>query len=145
MFETFADQWARDLFYCNHDFSVFSAHRTEGMMTWSEIKKERFNGYDVDPKTFVVMRTTAPAYNWKDLSRALVSKDWTREEDAKINDEIKAYGGLLLDGEWVPKVAFASFPRCGNTMTRKYFQEFTGVLSGSVMRNQIPGCITLEI
>jgi hypothetical protein len=61
IFETFADQWTRDLFYCNHDFSVYSAHRTEGMMTWSEIKKERFNGYDVDPKTFVVIRTTAPA------------------------------------------------------------------------------------
>ena len=47
---------------------MYSAEKTEGMFTWSEIKKERFNGYDVDPKTFVLTRATAPTGNWKDLS-----------------------------------------------------------------------------
>ena len=65
---TMLDQWTKDLFYSNTDYTLFSVQRADGMKTWSEIKKERFNGYDVDPKTFIVIRTTAPTQNWKNLT-----------------------------------------------------------------------------
>ena len=65
--EAMVEQWTKDLFFCNPDFTLFSAQRLEGMVTWSEIKQERFNGYDVDPKTFILNRTTAPTLNWKNL------------------------------------------------------------------------------
>jgi hypothetical protein len=38
---------------------------------------------------------------------------------------------LFLDGEAIDNVIFASFPRSGNSFTRKYLESILGVVTGS--------------
>lgn len=38
---------------------------------------------------------------------------------------------MFLDGEQVDSVLFASFPRSGNTFTRKYLESILGVVTGA--------------
>jgi hypothetical protein len=38
---------------------------------------------------------------------------------------------MFLDGESIDNVIFASFPRSGNTFTRKYLESITGIVTGA--------------
>ncbi len=38
---------------------------------------------------------------------------------------------MFLDGESIDNVILASFPRSGNTMTRKYMESILGIVTGS--------------
>ena len=86
---------------------------------------------------------TNPTLNWEDTKQLLLSKDWTPEEEAAFEDKIK-HGSLFLDGApKSDKIAFSSFFRSGNTLSRKYFEEITGVATGSIMQNNFIANITL--
>lgn len=45
--------------------------------------------------------------------------------------ELAEWGPMFLDGEAIDNVIFASFPRSGNTMTRKYLESILGICTGS--------------
>jgi hypothetical protein len=64
-----------------------------------------------------------------------LSKNPSREEIEEFENSL-VNGSLMLDG--APKddkITFASFFRCGNTLTRKYFEAVTGISTGSIMLN----------
>jgi hypothetical protein len=73
---------------------------------------------------------TTKVVNLKELIKVLKSKDeglfrnahWIYENENRF-----------LDGEpnTSNKVAFASFPRSGNTFLRKYFEMLTGIQTGA--------------
>jgi hypothetical protein len=87
----------------------------------------------MDPETKTLQAGTNPTLNWEETKQLLLSKNWSQEEEASFEELIKN-GSLMLDG--APKsdrIAFSSFLRSGNTLTRKYFEEITGVATGSIM------------
>ena len=92
----------------------------------------------MDPVTKRLQAGSNPTLNWEETKKLLLSKNWTPEEEAAFEDKIKN-GSLLLDG--APKsdrIAFSSFLRSGNTLTRKYFEGITGIATGSIMHHYTP-------
>jgi len=74
-----------------------------------------------------------PVVNLKELEQILLSKDEKIWEEAKwIYDAYKTCP-KFLDGapNKSNKIAFASFPRSGNTFLRKYFEFLTGIQTGA--------------
>lgn len=65
------------------------------------------------------------------------SKTWTEEDEAIFEEVSKKHGCLFLDETCpVNKVAFTSYVRSGNTLTRKYFEDITCIITGSNMDNR---------
>lgn len=126
-----------DAFYANKDFSGYSLSGPDGSDARMTLEKfsERFvrlyPGYVLDRKQRIRALPATPAINLKQLVALLKSKDEALWERSKWIYDVE--GGLFLDGEANPcnKVAFASFPRSGNTFLRKYLQLLTGVTTGS--------------
>jgi len=52
-------------------------------------------------------------------------------EQAEFEKNMAEWGAMFLDGEEIENVIFASFPRSGNTMTRKYLESILGIATGS--------------
>jgi hypothetical protein len=71
-----------------------------------------------------------PVVDFEELKSMFLSKD--PEELRKLNwifeNEPKFLDGTAFKGD---KVAFASFPRSGNTFMRKYFELCTGIQTGA--------------
>ena len=58
--------------------------------------------------------------NYDKLMKLLKSKDLDSEEVKQFDAEWEKYGSRFLDKQvLVPKVAFTSFPRSGNSLTRR--------------------------
>ena len=62
--EVLVDQWTKDMFLSTDDFTLLSVYKADGFFTFSEIKKNQLNGYDLDPLTKVIVTDTAPVANW---------------------------------------------------------------------------------
>ena len=48
-----------------------------------------------------------------------------------FEQNLAEYGAMFLDKTPLENVIFASFPRSGNTFTRKYLETITGIVTGS--------------
>lgn len=139
----FMDLYLRDKFYATKDFTLFSTVELNGYKLWSQWKSELFPGMEWDPSTLTMKNVSNPTLNWEETKRLLLATSWTQEEES-IFENLTKGGALFLDG--APKddmVAFSSFFRSGNTLTRKYFEEVTGVLTGSNQINSNVGVFTL--
>lgn len=100
-------------------------------------------GYGFDKNAMTITAGTNQTLNWEETKKILLSKDLTPEEEASFDEKLKN-GCLLLDGApKEDKIAFSSFLRSGNTLTRKYFEEVTGVATGSIMQNSSVGNFSL--
>jgi hypothetical protein len=66
------------------------------------------------------------------LREILLSKDL---DNLEKNRWIFSDGSKFLDGADLSgfKIAYATFPRTGNTLLRKYIEEITGVATGADM------------
>jgi hypothetical protein len=131
----FVELYLKDQFYSNKQFTLFSAVELPGYKKWSDWLQTNFPGYVMDPETKTLQAGTNPTLNWDETKKLLLSKTWTTEEEASFEDKLKN-GSLLLDG--APKsdrIAFSSFLRSGNTLTRKYFEGVTGIATGSIMNH----------
>ena len=54
-----------------------------------------------------------------------------KEETKQLEEDYEKYGAFLLKEDiTVGRLIFASFPRSGNSMYRKYFQETSFLLTG---------------
>ena len=80
--EVMIDQWTKGAFLSTNDFTLYSVYKNEGFFSFSEIKKNQLNGYDLDPVTKAIVRDTAPSVNWSEMSQLFLSKNWTPEQDA---------------------------------------------------------------
>ena len=141
--KVFIEMYLNDEFYVNKEFTLFSAVELPGYKKWSAWLKENFPGYEFDMETKSLKAGTNPTLNWEETKKLLLSKNWTPEQEAAFEDKLKN-GSLFLDGApKSDKIAFSSFLRSGNTLTRKYFEEITGVATGSIMHNNLVGNFTL--
>ena len=142
--DVFVDVFILDVFFSNPDFTLFSIFELEGFKKWSQIKDSNFSQYDFDlVSRELVPNKDTPVLNFEEVKKLLLSKDVTPEQEAEFEDKLKN-GALFLDGSSkVEKVAFSSFLRSGNTLTRKYLEEITGIVSGSIMHNKRVGNFTL--
>ena len=53
------------------------------------------------------------------------------EEYEQRKDEIFAKQARFLNGKQFEPISYASWPRSGNTFLRKYFENITGIATGS--------------
>ena len=96
---------------------------------------ERFNhshpGFKFDHENFV-RADTARSINFEDLRKVLLSQD---EKDMVENDWMFEGPSKYLDGSTLNgnRVGFVTHARMGSTFLRKYFEEITGVATGSDM------------
>ena len=74
--------------------------------------------------------------NFDQVLRILRSKDLQSDEVLKFEEEVKKHGSRLLDKTIdVPKVALATFPRSGNSLTRKLIEVVSGIATGANIMN----------
>ena len=74
-----------------------------------------------------------PVLNFKYIKELLLSTDLSRNAEL---DWMKDGSFRFLDGEDMTgnQVAFASFPRSGNTFMRRFLEKITGIITGNDMR-----------
>ena len=74
--------------------------------------------------------------NYQDTVNLLRSKAVDSEEAKLFEEDTKKFGARFFDGKGdVPNVIFASFPRSGNSLTRKIIEDVSGVITGSNITN----------
>lgn len=73
-----------------------------------------------------------PTVNFTQLREILLSEDLTRNEELSWTKGSLRFldASVEMDGN---RICFASFPRTGNSMTRKYIEEVTGIFTGTDM------------
>ena len=142
--DVFVDVYILDAFFSNSDFTLFTIFEMEGFKKWSQWREQNFSLYDFDETTRELKpNKDTPVLNFEEVKKLLLSKDVTPEQGAEFDEKLKN-GALFLDGaSKIEKVAFSSFLRSGNTLTRKYLEEITGIVSGSIMHNKRVGNYTL--
>ncbi len=117
--------------YSTRDFTKYSIVPLEGYKTCQQWQDECFKGYEYDDH-FVFKNKGAPTLNLKKHIELLLSPVGEKDEEIKeFEAKLAEWGPLFLDGEDVETVLFSSFPRCGNTMTRKYLESVLGITTGS--------------
>ena len=129
--------YRKDLFYADKDFMIWSMEGPDGSeerKTYEKFTPRMQRLYPdciLDHTQHCRARPTAPVLNLKSLMSLLKSKDEVLWENQKWIYEVT--GGVFLDGEPLlgNKIAFASFPRSGNTFLRKCLTLLTGVPTGS--------------
>lgn len=110
---------------------MYSVHPIEGFKTLQEWLESNFKGYTVDD-AYMFINKSAPVLNFKNHLDMLLSAPEERAEEVKMFEQnLAEYGPMFLDGEALQNVIFASFPRSGNTFTRKYLESITGIVTGS--------------
>lgn len=101
----------------------------------------QFKGYRFD-EAYQLQNVSAPVLNYSKLKNILVSKNI----DVEFESLLSTNNTMFLDQtEKVPHVVFVSFPRCGNTFTRKLFENITGVATGSGQKSNLCPTMALTI
>jgi hypothetical protein len=95
----------------------------------------------------MIMTTgSAPKLNFNELMQLFKSKDWTEMQEIEFEEKLENYGPLFLDETCqVNKINFTSYPRSGNSLTRKYLEDITGIITGSNMDNRYPRNLALTL
>jgi len=115
-------------------FNYWSTNKNGKGKETMELFSERFNrlypGYMLDKNMRIRAKPGTPVLNINELLRLLRSSD---EKLWKESEWMFKGGFRFLDGSpnKSNKIAFASFPRSGNTFLRKYSEMLTGVQTGA--------------
>ena len=115
-------------------FNYWSTNKNGKGKETMELFSERFNrlypGYMLDKNMRIRAKPGTPVLNINELIRLLRSSD---EKPWKESEWMFKGGFRFLDGSpnKSNKIAFASFPRSGNTFLRKYSEMLTGVQTGA--------------
>ena len=126
--------YRENLFYANKQFTLWSATlegpNKEDFENFSTRFARVCPGYMLDREMLIRPKPNTIVINLKELVKVFRSKDETlwNESQWMFENEVK-----FLDGEANPsnKIAFASFPRSGNTFLRKYCELLTNVGTGA--------------
>ena len=127
------DLYANDEILANQNLDLFSLdpkHRSDQFDLFSDRKATKFADYDLSGSSLkLVPGKNCKLINFHDLKDLLLSKDNARqpELDALLHGSLK----FLSSETKPPLVAFASFPRSGNTFLRKYLENITGIYTGA--------------
>ena len=139
MEEYFVSAFREDKFYANADFYMYSTVPLDGYNLWSTFLSQKYKGYDMDPKTFKILRSpTTEALRFDELMGLFTRKDFTAEESQRFEEKLQENNGSMFLDESVPvpKILLTPYMRSGNALTRKYFESITGIATGSAMPNK---------
>ena len=102
----------------------------EGFEKFSERFQRIYQGYFLDNEMHVRASPGTKVVNLNDLVGLLKSKDRHLWEQAAWvwKNELKFLDGSANNSN---KIAFASFPRSGNTFLRKYMELLSGIQTGA--------------
>jgi len=124
----------KDEVFFNKDFTKLSNTQFEGFYKWSELEQSLLKGYRLDDSKGRFYNESNPTLNFNTLL-----KIWLSDASLEDSQEIKDYEKLLADHKllfldetvYVPKFFVASFPRSGNSFTRRILESTSGIFSGS--------------
>lgn len=114
------DLYQNDELFGDYNLDLYTLKRTEGFDTFSERKVKKFSTYVYDEHLLLRPGPETPLVNFDYLKGLLLSKDCDRMQELELltSGECK-----FLDGKSkFEKVAFASFPRTGNSFLRKILE-----------------------
>ena len=122
-----------DFFYCDENFAKFSYRRiNENYKTFSENLREKFPGY-IMAKSAHIMPSTDITVHLDDLLSLLRSNDLARYEREKSIFFGPTSRYLTGTSSEQMSICYATYPRSGNSLMRKYFENVTGTATGSDM------------
>jgi hypothetical protein len=104
-----------------------------GYHLFSDRVVHMYPGYVLDEELRIRPGPTTPTVNFNYLKDLLLSKDMSRMQELDWIDENGGTFRFLdstvnMDGN---RIAFASYPRSGNSFLRRFLEMITGVLSGA--------------
>ena len=120
-----------DYFYVDNDFAKYSLVKLDGYETFSETLKRKSPGYKLDTKTLYIVPDTDHRVNLDEFFALMRSKDIAAYERDK--DKFFGPSGRFTTENAIEQmsVLYATFPRSGNSMMRKYFENVCGLATGS--------------
>jgi len=103
-----------------------------GFELFSDRVTRLFPGYILNKNLKLFPGPEIPTVKFSDLKTLLLSKDLARNKELDWTQKEMRFldASETLEGD---RIAFLSFPRTGNTMTRKYIESVTGIFTGSDM------------
>ena len=129
-FYIFADLARKDYFYNDSQFQKHSLVRLDGYLLWSENITKRYPGYMLTQEG-TILPTTEITVNLDDLLALLRSKEiekYERERDTFFGKTSRYTTG---NSKEQMAVLYSTFPRSGNSMMRKYYENVTGIVTGT--------------
>ena len=108
----------------------FSLRRLPGYLTFSENLATRYPGYMLDQERRIVPSTDHKV-DLDELMGLLRSKDIEGYEKVKSKFFGKSGRYTTMQAKEQMSIVYATYPRSGNTMMRKYFENMTGITTGS--------------
>ena len=104
-----------------------------GFELYSDRMKRQYPDYILGKELILFPGPKTPVVNFHTLKDILLSTDlsqdyllsWTNKGLRFLDDKVDLTGN---------RVAFQSFPRTGNTMTRRYVEKITGIYTGNNMQ-----------
>jgi len=100
-------------------------------MTFTEGISHKYPGFCLDKDNFFIQNKSAIQIDLQELEDLFRSKDIAKYEAVK--DQWFGPTSLLLQKTDKPVVTLGTFPRSGNSMMRKHFENLTGIATGSDM------------
>lgn len=132
----FAKMAQRDYLYADPIFTKFSTRRiSPEYMTFSEKIAQRYPGYLLN-KEGQIVSFNDHAVHIDDLLGLLRSKDISAYE--KNKDHFWGFSPRYTtkNSKEQLSIVYATYPRSGNSLMRKYFENCTGTATGSDMVNK---------
>ena len=127
----FAALLRTDAFYGNHDFTKFSMKKiNDEYLLFSESIATKYPGYIMDKKYRIQNKDDVEVdlNRFKDLLLSKNIDDYFSNKDKYFGKQTR-----FLNREPIHNITYASYPRSGNSFLRKYFENITGLATGSDM------------
>ena len=120
-------------FYVDKDFAKFSTKRIDDTyMTWDEMMQKKYPGY-VLGNDCIINNQSDILINLDELLALFRSKDIARYHQVKDRFFGKQARYTTANAQEQTSVMYTTYPRAGNSLMRKYFENITGVATGSDM------------
>ena len=120
-----------DYLFVEENFYKMSLVKIEGYMIYSDWIAKRYPGYLLDKTTNQIVPSTDHRVHLDEFFALMRSTDIARYEKEK--DKFFGPSGRFTTGNSVEQmsVLYATFPRSGSSMMRKYFENISGIATGS--------------
>jgi hypothetical protein len=122
-----------DQFYIDRDYARFSIVRIDDTWrTWSEMMQQRFPGYFLGSDMLIHNKSDI-SIDMDELLTLFRSKDLARYSKLKalwFGKQARFTTGKAVEQS---SILYTTYPRSGNSLMRKHFENVTGIATGSDM------------
>eukprot|EP00352_Strombidinopsis_acuminata_P007657 CAMPEP_0176357604 /NCGR_PEP_ID=MMETSP0126-20121128/14903_1 /TAXON_ID=141414 ORGANISM="Strombidinopsis acuminatum, Strain SPMC142" /NCGR_SAMPLE_ID=MMETSP0126 /ASSEMBLY_ACC=CAM_ASM_000229 /LENGTH=133 /DNA_ID=CAMNT_0017711305 /DNA_START=279 /DNA_END=680 /DNA_ORIENTATION=+ len=128
-----------DYLYGDKELNRYSLTKSsDDFERYSERIRRQYPGMVLDDQ-LILRPCTSKVVNFKTIKNILMSKDLSLDDRDGPNGWMFDGSLRFMDGEDLGsfKTVLASWPRSGNSFTRKYLESITGIYSGSDMKVQM--------